>query len=120
MITSYILRYIVGALIIIGLVGGNIFYINKLKDEIVDKNKDITILENTLSIQTASIEAAAKDRKIIEADLKIATVENKKLSKEVLDLKRDIDKRPDAKTCEDAVVFLSNTASKIAYDWNSK
>lgn len=116
MISDTLIKIIAGALIILALG----WYVMSLQSNIKTKDAKIVELNAHLLVQNSSIENSKKEKERIEDSLNKTSKENKKLSNDLVDAKAEIDKRDKAKTCEDAVSNLSNTASNAAADWNSK
>jgi len=111
---------LIKVLVAIALILAAGWYVVSLKNQIKDKEAKIINLEAHILVQNFSIENSKKEKERIEDRLSNTAKENKKLSAALDKAKEEIDKREKAKSCEEAVSHLSNTASDVAIGWNLK
>lgn len=98
---------------------GSLWYIHDLKDTMNDQKQEIEVLNAKILIQNTMIDSAKHDRENLEIQLSGVSKLNFVLKADLEKAKVFIIDRPDAKTCEEAVSYLSATAKKIADDWNN-
>lgn len=104
----------------ITLIVGVLWYWHDLTSTIQSQKTDIAILQGKINTQNQSIIDAGIARDKLQADLDARAEKNKKLEAENKKLKGDIANRPDAKSCEEAMNYISITAQKVSQEFNSR
>ena len=102
------------------LILGSIWYVSSLRNKIESQRLEMSSLTIQIKLQNESIENAGNDKKKLEDSLNDTSNANRKLQSDLDILKGKIDKRPPATSCEEAMIFLSDTAASVAKTWNEK
>ena len=106
-------------LFVVVILGSGAYVLN-LNSNIEAKDAKILSLQIDIDKQNTSIEKSGTERNHLESILKKTAIINKQLTKDLDKAKEDIMNRPDAKNCEEAIGFLSETAKNISEEWNKK
>jgi len=109
-------KLIISACLIIAVLS----YIGYLNYQLSSKDNEILKLETTISTQNVAIQNASKELSQLETSLKRTADMNKSLVSAVSWFKGEISKRPPAKSCEEALTNITQTANTVAEKWNKK
>lgn len=117
---NLIRKEILPILIVAGIILGIYLKINGMIKTIASQKSEIAMLSAKIELQNLSVITLEKETNILTTSLKDVELKNKKLNTQISALKTEIDNRPTASSCDESILNLSNTASKIASDWNNK
>lgn len=109
-------KLIIIAILVIAIVS----YIGYLNYQLISKDNEILKLQTTISMQNVAIESASKERTQLQTSLQNTADMNKSLISAVSWFKGEIGKRPAAKSCEEALTNITQTANTVAEKWNRK
>lgn len=97
-----------------------LWYVYDLKLDNAELTTENATLSGKIELQNNAIQNAKKDRDDLQAKIDESVKKNKKLKDDLAKKSKELLDRPAAKTCDEAIINLKNTAKAVADEWNSK